>query len=35
MIELHVAGQSLKLRTPVVAADSLQYLRAKVFFTDR
>ena len=35
MIELHVAGQSLKLRTPVVAADSLQYLRAKVFFTDK
>lgn len=32
MIELYVAGQSMKMFTPVIAADSLNYLTAKVYF---
>ncbi len=34
MIELYVSGQRLTITTPVVAADSLQYLTAQVYFTD-
>ena len=34
MIELYVTGQSMKLYTPVIAADTLHYLTAKVYFTD-
>ncbi len=34
MIELYVSGQSLRLATPVVAADSLGCLEARVHFTD-
>ena len=34
MMEFFVTGQSLKLYTPVIAADTLQYLTAKVSFTD-
>lgn len=34
MIEFYVSGQSLKFFTPVIAADSLNYLTAKVNFTD-
>ncbi len=34
MIEFYVSGQSLKFFTPVVAADSLNYLTAKVNFAD-
>lgn len=34
MIEFFVSGQSLKFFTPVVAADSLNYLTAKVNFND-
>ena len=33
MIELYVRGQNLTLTTPVIAADSLRYLRARVHFT--
>ena len=34
MIEFYVNGQSMKFFTPVIAADSLNYLTAKVKFTD-
>lgn len=34
MIEFYVSGQNLKYYTPVIAADSLNYLTAKVNFTD-
>lgn len=34
MIEFYVSGQTLKFFTPVIAADSLNYLTAKVNFTD-
>ena len=34
MIEFYVSGQSLKFFTPVVAADSLNYLTAKVNFNE-
>lgn len=34
MIEFYASGQSLKFFTPVIAADSLNYLTAKVNFTD-
>lgn len=34
MIEFFVSGQSLKFYTPVIAADSLNYLTAKVNFSD-
>ncbi len=34
MMEFYVSGQSLKLYTPVIAADSLSYLTARVNFTD-
>ena len=34
MIEFYVSGQTLKFFTPVVAADTLNYLTAKVHFTD-
>lgn len=34
MIEFYVSGQSLKFFSPVIAADSLNYLTAKVNFTD-
>lgn len=34
MIELYVTGQSIKLYTPVIAADALHWLTAKVHFTD-
>lgn len=34
MIEFFVSGQTLKFFTPVIAADSLNYLTAKVNFTD-
>ena len=34
MIEFYVSGQNLKFFTPVIAADSLNYLTAKVNFTD-
>ena len=34
MIEFYVSGQSLKFFTPVIAADSLNYLTAKVNFAD-
>ena len=34
MIEFFVSGQSLKFFTPVIAADSLNYLTAKVNFAD-
>lgn len=34
MIEFFVSGQSLKFFSPVIAADSLSYLSAKVNFTD-
>lgn len=34
MIEFYVSGQSLKFFTPVIAADSLNYLRAKLNFAD-
>lgn len=34
MIELYVSGQKLTLTTPVVAADSLRYLRARAYFTE-
>ena len=34
MIELYVCGQNLSLATPVVAADSLGWLEARVHFTD-
>ena len=34
MMEFYVSGQSLKIYTPAVAADSLNYLTAKVNFTD-
>lgn len=33
MIELYVKNQSLTITTPVIAADSLKYLCAKVYFT--
>lgn len=33
MIEFYVSGQSLKFFTPVIAADSLNYLTARVNFT--
>ena len=32
MIELYVSGQNLRIYTPVIAADSLNYLTAKVWF---
>lgn len=32
MIELYVSGQNLRIYTPVIAADSLSYLTAKVWF---
>ena len=35
MIEFYVSGQSLKFYTPVIAADTLNYLTAKVNFADR
>ena len=34
MIEFYVSGQSLKFYTPVIAADTLNYLTAKVNFAD-
>lgn len=34
MIEFYVSGQNLKFFTPVIAADSLNYLTAKVNFAD-
>ncbi len=34
MMEFYVSGQSLKIFTPVIAADSLSYLSAKVHFAD-
>ena len=34
MIEFYVSGQNLKFYTPVIAADSLNYLTAKVNFSD-
>ena len=34
MMEFYVSGQSLKFFTPVIAADSLNYLTARVNFTD-
>ena len=34
MIEFYVSGQTLKFFTPVIAADSLNYLTVKVNFTD-
>ena len=34
MMEFYVSGQSLKLYSPAVAADSINYLTAKVNFTD-
>ena len=34
MIEFYVSGQSLKFFTPVIAADSLNYLTARLNFTD-
>lgn len=34
MIDFYVNGQSLKFYTPVIAADTLNYLTAKVNFTD-
>lgn len=34
MIEFYVSGQSLKFYSPVIAADSLNYLSAKLYFTD-
>ena len=34
MIEFYVSGQTLKFFTPVVAADTLNYLTARVNFTD-
>lgn len=34
MMEFYVSGQSLKLFTPVLAADSLNYMTAKVNFAD-
>lgn len=34
MIEFYVSGQTLKFFTPVIAADSLNYLTAKVNFAD-
>lgn len=35
MIEFYVSGQSLKFYTPVIAADTLNYLTARVNFADR
>ena len=32
MIEFYVSGQSLRVYTPVIAADTLNYLTAKVWF---
>ena len=34
MMEFYVSGQSLKFYSPVLAADSLDYLTAKLHFTD-
>ncbi|MBQ9685167.1 MAG: hypothetical protein IJV41_01290 [Oscillospiraceae bacterium] len=34
MMEFYVAGQNLKLFSPVIAADTLHYLTARVSFTD-
>lgn len=34
MMEFYVSGQSLKMFTPVTAADSLKYLTAQFHFTD-
>ena len=34
MMEFYVSGQSLKMFTPVTAADSLKYLTAQFYFTD-
>lgn len=34
MMEFYVSGQSLKMFTPVIAADSLKYLTAQFHFTD-
>ena len=34
MIELYATGQNLRFYSPVVAADSLNYLTAKVYFSD-
>ena len=34
MMEFYVSGQSLKMFTPVIAADSLKYLTAHFHFTD-
>lgn len=34
MMEFYVSGQNLKFFTPVIAADSLNYLTARVNFTD-
>ena len=33
MMEFYVSGQSLKMFTPVIAADSLKYLTAQFHFT--
>ena len=33
MIEFYVSGQNLRVYTPVIAADTLHYLTAKVWFT--
>lgn len=33
MMEFYVSGQSLKMFTPVIAADSLKYLTAQFYFT--
>lgn len=35
MIELYVSGQNLRVYTPVIAADTLNYLTAQVWFLDR
>ena len=32
MIELYVSGQSLRIYTPVIAADTLNYLTVQVWF---
>ena len=34
MLEFYVSGQTVKMFTPVVAADTLHYLTGKAHFTD-
>ena len=34
MIELYISGQSLRIYTPVIAADTLNYLTVQAYFLD-